>query len=333
MIPRSDLSNGLALDARGLDSLRLQARQDPTQAMKSVAQQFEAVFLQQLLKSMRDASPQDGLTDSDQTRSYMSMLDQQLATSLSAKGIGLADAMLRQMMRQGVAPSEPEATPSTDAGTAPVGANSALPPAPVKRAAPPAPVTAMAPAMPALASARAMPAAASAPTAASAPAAPLAQAQVPADGFFQRIKAHAIEASQATGIPAKFLLGQAALESGWGKREIRAADGSQSFNLFGIKASGAWKGKSVETMTTEFVDGVARKVVQKFRAYGSYAEAFQDYAGLMLGNRRYAAVLRQTDSERFAQGLLRAGYATDPAYADKLTRILNGSRLRQSLLA
>ena len=148
-----------------------------------------------------------------------------------------------------------------------------------------------------------------------------------------RMKDHAVEASNATGIPAKFLLGQAALESGWGKHEIRAADGSKSFNLFGIKAGRNWNGPTVQVKTTEYVDGVPRKVLQKFRAYGSYAEAFQDYASLMQGNRRYAAVLKQTDSAGFALGLQRAGYATDPKYADKLTSILNGRRMRQTITA
>jgi flagellar protein FlgJ len=86
-------------------------------------------------------------------------------------------------------------------------------------------------------------------------------------------------------------------------------------------------------MTTEYIDGVPHKLTQKFRAYGSYAEAFQDYAALLQGNRRYAAVLGRTDSAGFAQGLQRAGYATDPRYADKLTSILNGARMRQTLMA
>jgi flagellar protein FlgJ len=150
--------------------------------------------------------------------------------------------------------------------------------------------------------------------------------------FLDRMKAHAQAASQATGIPARFLLGQAALESGWGKREIRAADGSQSFNVFGIKAGRNWTGPTVQTMTTEYVGGVPRRVMQKFRAYASYAEAFKDYAGLMQGNRRYAAVLKQTDSAGFAYGLQRAGYATDPQYGQKLTQILNGARMRRTIM-
>jgi flagellar protein FlgJ len=290
MIQTADAKGTFALDARGLDALRLQAKQNPEQALKGVSQQFEAVFLHTLLKSMRDATPQDGPMDSEQTRMYTSMLDQQMAQSLSAKGIGLADAMLRQLTRNRAAA---------------VGVESAAQPADANA-----------------------PAAGAARTRSGD-----AKALAPHAGrdFLLRMKAHALEASNATGIPARFLLGHAALESGWGKHEIRAADGSPSFNLFGIKAGRDWKGPTVNVMTTEYVNGVPRKLQQQFRAYASYAEAFQDYASLMQGNRRYAAVLKQNDSAGFAQGLQRAGYATDPQYADKLTRILNGARMRQTI--
>jgi len=299
MIQTNDISGRLALDARGLDALRLQAKQNPEQAVKGAAQQFEAVFLQTLLKSMRDATPQDGPMDSEQTRMYTSMLDAQLAQSLSAKGIGLADVMLRQLTRKRAgAADSPASTPA---------------PAPAVGAA--APET------------EAMPAAQR-----KSGAAKLEGLQRGQD-FLSRMKEHALDASNATGIPARFLLGQAALESGWGKHEIRAADGSRSFNLFGIKAGRNWNGPTVDVMTTEYVNGAPRKLTQKFRAYASYAEAFRDYAALMQNNRRYAAVLRQGDSAGFAQSLQRAGYATDPRYADKLTSILNGARMRQTILA
>ena len=277
MTQTSNVSGGLALDARSLDTLRLQAKQNPEQANRAVAQQFEAVFLQMVLKSMRDATPQDGPTDSDQTRMYTSMLDQQIAQSLSAKGIGLADVMLRQLGRsQTAAPALPVTAKPVDAKTS---------------------------------------------------------APVASQNFLSRMKEHAIAASNATGIPAKFLLGHAALESGWGKGEIRTADGSPSHNLFGIKAGRNWKGAIVDVTTTEYVDGAPRKMGQTFRAYASYAQAFQDYASLLQNSPRYAAVLKQSDGAGFAQGLQRAGYATDPRYAEKLTGILNGASMRQSLVA
>ncbi len=137
---------------------------------------------------------------------------------------------------------------------------------------------------------------------------------------------HAEQASIETGIPAKFLLGQAALESGWGKHEIKALDGSTSHNVFGIKASKNWKGKTVEALTTEYVNGVAQQRVEKFRAYDSYAAAFKDYATLITKNPRYQNVVANAgDASSFAQGLQRAGYATDPQYANKLTKIIKHS--------
>jgi flagellar protein FlgJ len=144
--------------------------------------------------------------------------------------------------------------------------------------------------------------------------------------FQAKLMPYAQQASQATGIPARFMLGQAALESGWGKREIRGADGTPSHNLFGVKAGGNWKGPVVETVTTEYINGVAHKSVEKFRAYPSYADAFRDYANLLSSNPRYAELMARVakglDAEGFAQGLQQAGYATDPDYASKLNRII-----------
>jgi flagellar protein FlgJ len=122
------------------------------------------------------------------------------------------------------------------------------------------------------------------------------------------------------------MLGQAALESGWGRKEINNADGTTSHNLFGIKATAGWQGKTVDAVTTEYVDGVAQRRVEKFRAYDSYADSFRDYAHLLKSNPRYQQVIASgQDAVGFAQGLQRAGYATDPHYADKLTQIINGS--------
>ena len=315
MIQGSDPSAAFALDTHGLDALRLQAKRNPEQALKGVAQQFEALFIHTLLKTMREATPQEGPMESDQTRQYTAMLDQQLAQSLSARGIGLADVMLRQLMRAQGGTNITEPPPQVPVAPAPVNRTTRVPGA-VKVTEPsvsnpqgyvPTPPVS----------------------------APLFRSTVDdrnqGEDFLVRMKEHALAASNATGIPARFLLGQAALESGWGRHEIRAADGSPSYNLFGIKAGGNWNGRSVEVMTTEYVDGVPQKVREKFRAYDSYAEAFQDYAALMLGNKRYAEVLRQRDGAGFAQGLQRAGYATDPRYAEKLTNILNGERMRRTI--
>jgi flagellar protein FlgJ len=142
--------------------------------------------------------------------------------------------------------------------------------------------------------------------------------------FLRSHQTSALGAQQESGIPASFMIAQAAHESGWGKHEIRNADGSSSYNLFGIKAGAGWKGKVAQITTTEVIDGEPRKVVANFRAYSSYDESFRDYAQLMKDNPRYAKVIAAgNDVQGFAQGLQRAGYATDPAYADKLTRVIN----------
>ena len=142
--------------------------------------------------------------------------------------------------------------------------------------------------------------------------------------FVQRMNDVASKVEQASGIPASFMIGQAGHESGWGKREIRAADGSNSFNVFGIKATGDWQGKVAEVTTTEYVGGQAQTVKAKFRAYDSYESAFRDYARLINTSPRYAQARTQTHSAAaYASGLQQAGYATDPAYAAKLSQAIN----------
>ncbi|OGT03843.1 MAG: flagellar rod assembly protein/muramidase FlgJ [Gallionellales bacterium RBG_16_57_15] len=262
----------LALDTQSLEQLRAQAKHSPDQALKAAAQQFESVFLNMMLKSMREATPQDGMFDSEQTKMFTGMLDQQLAQSMASRGVGLADIMVKQLRGQ--------LTEAVDSGQR-IGTQSSI---------------------------SALPSAYS------------ANAQ---QGFVDRMLPFANQASQASGVPPQLMLGQAALESGWGQREIRMADGSNSFNLFGIKASGGWDGKVAEVMTTEYKNGVAYKQVEKFRAYSSYTEAFQDYAGLISNNPRYADVLQQGgDVAGMAQAMQKAGYATDPKYADKLVSIM-----------
>jgi flagellar protein FlgJ len=144
--------------------------------------------------------------------------------------------------------------------------------------------------------------------------------------FQEKLHVHAAEAERATGVPAKFMLGQAALESGWGKRMIRNADGTNSNNLFGIKAGPGWKGKVATAVTTEYINGRPHTKVEKFRAYDTPADSFKDYANMLAKNPRYEKVLASGgDATAFAQGLQRAGYATDPMYAAKLTRIIKNS--------
>lgn len=293
----NSLTGKLAIDVKDVGELRRAARDNSPEALKAAAQQFEALFMNMVMKSMRDATPQEGMFDSQQSRMYTSMLDQQLSQTLASKGVGLADALFRQLstkLAETVAPGGGDEMPEIF----------------------PQPMPPLKPMlMPSLERGAATDAARPNP------------AQAPhVRGFMERLGPHAEEASRVTGIPAKFMLGQAALESGWGKREITGADGTASHNLFGIKATGGWKGQVVEAVTTEYVNGTPQTKVEKFRAYDSYADAFRDYANLLRNNPRYEKVLANATSvEGFAQGLQRAGYATDPNYAAKLTRIIKQS--------
>ena len=143
-------------------------------------------------------------------------------------------------------------------------------------------------------------------------------------GFVEQHSQAAAAVARESGIPASFMLGQAGHETGWGRSEIRHADGSPSHNLFGIKATDSWKGKVAEITTTEYVNGEARKVTAKFRAYDSYADSFRDYARLIGNSPRYEGVMDQLGSvQGFATGLQKAGYATDPNYAARLSRAIN----------
>jgi flagellar protein FlgJ len=142
--------------------------------------------------------------------------------------------------------------------------------------------------------------------------------------FVDRHARAATTVAGEAGIPASFMLGQAGHETGWGRSEIKNADGSNSFNLFGIKATGGWTGKVAEITTTEYINGEARKVTAKFRAYDSYEDSFRDYARLIGNSPRYQAAMQSLDSaQAFATQLQKAGYATDPQYAAKLSRAIN----------
>jgi flagellar protein FlgJ len=144
------------------------------------------------------------------------------------------------------------------------------------------------------------------------------------NSFIEQHSTSADRVARESGIPASFMIGQAGHESGWGKREINMPDGSPSFNLFGIKAGSGWNGKVAEVTTTEYVGGAARKTLAKFRAYDSYEASFRDYAQMISQSPRYAQARQQTGSaQAYSSSLQRAGYATDPDYAAKLSRAIN----------
>lgn len=300
-------------DQRGLADIKRLSKTNDPQALKAAAKQFEALFLQMVLKSMRDATPQDGIMDSDQTRMYEQMLDQQLSLSLSGKGgTGLAAMIEKQLSRPTV--TDPEQA------TGPFYLNPPAKAVPLKQEGMGVPLPQSS-------------APAAAPTAFAPGIGDTAAADLPAGAqeFLARVWPHAKTVSAEIGVPAQFLVAHAALETGWGKSEPRHADGRPSFNLFGIKAGRTWGGQTVDAMTTEYVDGSPQRQIQRFRAYNSYADAFRDYGNLLASNPRYARALTAPDGSSFARGLQQGGYATDPQYAAKLERIISGPTLRTGL--
>lgn len=336
----------LASDVRSLDALKNGAGRDPKGAVRQAATQFEALFMQMVMKSMRDSVPKSGMLEGSGSDVFQSMLDTQFSQAMTGKPGGLSDLIAKQLMRS-MRMDDP-ATPPTAPKVSVEGLSRALMasesaergsadgdeilPSGAARMAEAAAAAAAAAARNRQAGEAAvrrdpvtgMPLLGAAPPAAvpATAAGPARPAGAPA-AFVDRMWGAAAAAEQATGVPAGFIVGQAALESGWGRHELRHADGRPAHNLFGIKAGPGWRGDTVEATTTEYVDGKAVKSVERFRAYASHHESFADWARLMASNPRYAGVMQSGGSvESFARNLQRAGYATDPEYASKLTRTI-----------
>jgi len=280
-------SNALAVDVRALNQLKFEAGQNSAQAARETAKQFESLFMREMIKSMREATMKSGLLDSAQGDLGADLLDHQLSVQMSGQPGGLSEAIARQLSRQMGGADANLVAPST------LSLSSTLP---ARNAA--------------------------------AASAPVASGPAPKgrDDFVEHHSAAAERVAQTSGIPASFMLGQAGHETGWGKSEIKHADGSNSFNLFGIKATKAWTGKVAEITTTEYINGTAHKVTAKFRAYDSYEDSFRDYARLINNSPRYEQARAKTDSAMaYASELQKAGYATDPEYARKLSGAINSA--------
>ncbi|MDR2300360.1 MAG: flagellar assembly peptidoglycan hydrolase FlgJ [Comamonas sp.] len=290
-------SNALAVDARSLNALKTAAGENSPQAARETAKQLESLFMREMIKSMREATMKSGLLDSAQGNLSTDLLDQQLSVAMAGQPGGLTDAISKQLARSmGVDAAEDAelAVPSTLSlsrnAWRNVGGNGAWS---GNRSQAVQSINAYAPA-------------------------PKGR-----DNFVTAHTGAAQRVSAESGIPAHYMIGQAGHETGWGKSEIRNKDGSNSFNLFGIKAGGGWKGKVAEVTTTEYINGAPKKITAKFRAYDSYEESFRDYARLIGSNPRYEKAMAQTASAHaYASELQKAGYATDPAYAAKLSRAI-----------
>jgi len=313
-----------ALDFATLDQLRRHVHtptgstQVQKQAQEQVARQFEALFIAQLLKQARQTSEESGgsFFDSPQTQMMQSLGDAQLAQRLSTPGMGLAQVLLSQIRgavqhamgadKSGGGAAEAAATPHPHA----VAGASRLPtraqdngPRPHDAASISELIAKLGQKADAVVSA-------------------VREAPQHVHAFVQRLSKAAHLAARDSGVPAKLILSQAALESHWGHKEIRHADGSTTHNVFGIKAGANWKGKVAHVTTTEYQHGQPRRMVQAFRAYGSYEDAFADYARLIGNAPRYRTLRQAATPEDAAHRVQQAGYATDPAYADKLIRIM-----------
>ena len=304
-----------AVDLEGLGELRRRAQRDDPRALADVAVQFEALFIGMMLESARSASLGSGLFDGGETEQYLALMDRQVALELARQGgFGFGKLLTQQLAEREEVPPMPPATTAVRLPEAPTADD--LPAAL-------APVTPLVSGFPNALPASLASLGGAVPT--DAPAEP-----TPAQ-FVTALLPEAQAAAAALGVEPRLLLAQAALETGWG-RAAPQRDGEPAHNLFGIKAGATWSGPAVEHWTLEHEGGVTAPQRERFRAYGNTAESFADYVGLISTARRYADALSQSsDPEGYARAVTKAGYATDPHYADKWLAIYHGRRLEQAL--
>jgi flagellar protein FlgJ len=294
-------SPALFHDFSGLTALKHQAREDQAGSAEQVARQFESLFVQMMVKQMRQASFGDGLFESKQSEFVRDMYDQQLSVHLSERrGLGMAKLLRNHL---GVDESvDVEPNTSLEAywqNPSALARNNAI-------------------------------TAVKSDTAASEER-PSVNIDSPAS-FVETLWSAADQAAQALGLPTEALLAQAALETGWGGRVMQAANGQSSHNLFGIKADQRWSGDRVRQETLEFEQDVAVRRREYFRTYDSFEESFRDYVAFLKQNPRYTNALQNTqDAAEYFKALQDAGYATDPNYANKILRVMQGSEMQTAL--
>lgn len=317
--PRPGSGSGAAsfvLDTKSLASLKKGlsgTKEEEAVANAQVAEQFESLFIQLMLKQARQATPDSGLFSSDQTRLAQSLGDEQLALSLAqGGGMGIAQSLLEQL--QGGDKTDPmhHRILSKSSRVDGLESKTALEKA-GQSADPIGQLISLLDGKSAGAGIAALGKKALDT---------LAQAPERVASFINQIGDAAVKVAKNKGIHPELVLSQAALESGWGRREIRRPDGSSTHNIFGIKAGASWDGEVVHVTTTEYIDGKARKLSQPFRSYDSYEQALNDYARLISENDRYEKVLSASSAEQAAREVQKAGYATDPQYANKLIKIM-----------
>lgn len=276
-----------------LTDLKAQAAKDAKGAAPEVAKQFEALFLQSMLKSMRmgehfldESSPFRG----KDRETFQDMLDGQYASNIAgSKGIGLAQFLTKQLesASEAQSPMEPQPAAAMPAQQTMLGTQST--------------------------------------------AANKDKSATSIDDFVQSIWPKAKAAASAIGLDPKLLMAQAALETGWGKFVTKDANGSSN-NLFNIKAGGNSEHDSVTVKTTEYIADTPIKMNASFRKYASVEESFNDYISLIKKDERYQGALASTSNpESYVNELHKAGYATDPEYSTKILSIYHGDELNQAI--
>ncbi|QJQ21794.1 flagellar assembly peptidoglycan hydrolase FlgJ [Pseudomonas sp. SK] len=353
--------SGAYTDLNRLSSLKHGDR-DSDANVRKVAQEFESLFISEMLKASRKASDvlaDDNPMNTETVKQYRDMYDQQLAVSMSREGggIGLQDVLVRQLSKNKGAPANTSPFPRIEGNAPTLWGNKVAEPVHVaqanagrndvaalnsRRLALPSRVTdrLLAGIVPSAATTNnaAVPARDGQQVAktfavpdnglrilgravAQPPLAPK-KAFADSDEFVATMLPMAEQAAKRIGIDPRYLVAQAALETGWGKSVMRNSDGSSSHNLFGIKASGNWQGDSARAITSEFRDGQFVKETAAFRSYDSYQDSFHDLVSLLQNNSRYQDAVKAADKpEQFVQELQKAGYATDPNYASKISQI------------
>jgi len=290
-------------DQNSLNSVKTMGRHNDPAALKEISKKFEAMFVQQMLKSMRDANAvfaEGDMFSSEDVKFHQEMMDHQMVLNLtSGEGVGIAKSMYQQMQKLYGKPADLNSTDSVKPLEPPVSGlkpfrTSALgtPPEFIARAGTKTSV---------------------------------AKTQ---EEFLEKMRPHAEKAAAELNVSTDVLLAQAALETGWGKHLIHDTQGNNSFNIFNIKATG-WQGKSVVVNTLENKRGIPQQERAAFRQYESYAQSFSDYVSLIKNNPRYKDALEvASDSGSYAEALQKAGYATDPDYAQKIKRLINTDSIR-----
>ncbi len=310
-------------DYGALKELKRDAVDGQNEAVKKIAREFESMFVQQMLKSMRDASMGDDLFGSNAEDQYRDLFDKQISIDISSngKGFGIAAMIEKQIMQQGMSNNDLNAKlkfePITYYGspkgyTATKGDSEQVMSQQVTKVISKNSYFELKTQQPNQIEKGGK-----------------RELFATPDEFVQALLPEAKKAAEEIGVDPKLLVAQAALETGWGKHVIHQEGGDKGFNFFGIKSHRDWDGNSVKVPTLEFESGIAKKNVESFRVYESAEQGFSDYIDFLKSNPRYSEALQNTnDPHKFTSGLQDAGYATDPDYAEKIMRVYNSEQLR-----